>query len=145
MKLLIATFAACMAFALPAMSHAETPVVNPYGKFLEGEEVEVEMAQFAAKNADGLYDVLLKMTGAAAFKAGIDGKTLKYQAVHGGSGVDYQAKGKTRMIVRQAYGDSWSVMQVFLDGKTITLSEIKARSKEVQPLHLLTASKENEK
>ena len=121
------------------------PIVNPYGKLLEGDGVEVEMAQFATKNKDGLNDVLLKITGANAFNAGIDGKTLKYQAVHGGTGIDYQFEGKTRMIVRQPYGDSWSVIQVFLDGKTITLNEDKVQSKEVRPLHLLTASQSTDK
>ena len=121
------------------------PIVNPYGKFLEGDGVEVEMAQFATKNKDGLNDVLLKITGANAFNAGIDGTTLKYQAVHGGTGIDYQFEGKTRMIVRQPYGDSWSVIQVFLDGKTITLNEDKVRSKEIRPLHLLSASQSTNK
>jgi len=121
------------------------PIVNPYGKFLEGDGVEVEMAQFATKNKDGLNDVLLKITGANAFNAGIDGTTLKYQAVHGGTGIDYQFEGKTRMIVRQPYGDSWSVIQVFLDGKTITLNEDKVRSKEIRPLHLFLASQSTNK
>lgn len=124
---------------------ADTAVVNPYGKFFEGEEVEVEMAQFAEKNANGLYDVLLKMTGAAAFKEGIDGKTIRYQAVPGGTGVNYQINGKTRMMTRRANEDTWSTTQVFLDGKTITVSELKAQSKEVQPLHLLTAYKSEAK
>ncbi len=153
MKLFHSAFASTFAFivttamflAMPVAAFAETAVVNPYGKFLEGDEVEVEMAQFAARNTEGLYDVLLKMTGAAAFKAGIDGKTIKYQAVPGGTGVDYKVDGKVRMIARQPYGDSWSTMQVFLDGKTVTVSEVKARSKEVQPLHLLTEFKETGK
>jgi len=123
----------------------DPPIVNPYGKFLEGDGVEVEMAQFATKNKAGLNDVLLKITGANAFNAGIDGKTLKYQAVHGGTGVDYQFEGKTRMISRPRYGDSWPVFQVFLDGKTITLNEDKGRSKEIRPLHLLTASQSSDK
>lgn len=137
-KKILATF--CV-LVLPHAAMADTAaVVNPYGSFLQGDGVEVEMAQFATKNKDGLNDILLKITGAKAFNAGIDGKTLKYQAVHGGTGVDYQYEGKTRMIVRQPYGDSWSVIQVFLDGKTIDLSEDKPKSKEVNPLHLLTAS-----
>ncbi|MFZ6874331.1 hypothetical protein ACO0LF_19915 [Undibacterium sp. Di27W] len=122
---------------------AETVVMNPYGKYLEGEDVEVEVAQFAAKNTDGLYDVLLKMRGAAAFNAGIDGKTIKYRAVPGGSGVDYQVNGKTRMTMRQNNGASY--FQVFLDGRGISIAEVKARSQEVRPLHLLTASTESGK
>ena len=68
--------------------------VNPYGKFLAGDGVEVEMAEFAEKNSDGLYDVLLKMTGANAYKEGIDGKTVKCQAVHGGT-ADSQEMGRS--------------------------------------------------
>ena len=115
--------------------------VNPYGKFLAGDGVEVEMAEFAEKNSDGLYDVLLKMTGANAYKEGIDGKTVKCQAVHGGTGVDYKCGGTTRMILRNPYGDWWSIAQVFLDDKAIDVSVDKDKSKEVLPLHLLTASK----
>lgn len=141
MNILKMMFAALVVVVASSVTAADTaPVVNPYGKFLVGDGVEVEMAQFATKNKDGLNDVLLKISGANAFNDGIDGKTFKYQAVHGGTGVDYQHEGKTRMIVRQPYGDSWYLIQVFLDGKTISLHEDKARSKEVRPLHLLTAS-----
>lgn len=135
-------FVAALAVSLLSSSvFAEAPpVMNPYGKFLVGSGVEVEMAEFAVKNKDGLNDVLLKITGANAFKAGIDGKTLKYQAVHGGTGVDYKLGGIARLILRQPYGDSWSTIEVFLDGKNIGLYEDDNRSKEVNPLHLLTAS-----
>ena len=54
---------------------ADAAIVNPYGKFFIGDGVEVEMAEFVTKNEDGLKDVLLKMTGANAYNAGIDGKT----------------------------------------------------------------------
>lgn len=142
MKLYPFLFAAMTLFALP-QAHAGGPpaVVNPYGVFLEGDGVEIEMALYVDKNADGLRDVLLKITGPHAFNAGIDGKTFKYQAVPGGTGVDYQQAGKTRMIARNPWGNSWSLMEVFLDGKTITVQENKTKSKEVRPLHLLTASK----
>jgi hypothetical protein len=128
--------------SLTGAALAQAPVVNPYGQFFEGDGVEIEMAQLAKKNADGLYDVLLKFTGKRAFNAGIDGKTLTYVAVHGGTGIDYQLNGKTRMIVRNPYGNSWRVMEVFLDGDTVAVAENKEKSKEVRPLHLLTASKE---
>ncbi|MDD3183336.1 MAG: hypothetical protein PHD48_11120 [Alphaproteobacteria bacterium] len=129
---------------LPHLAMASTaPVMNPYGKFLSGNGLDVEMAQFAKKNKEGLYDVLLKMTGSEAFNAGIDGKTIKYEAVHGGTGIDYKLDGKTRMIVRNPFGDSWSIIQVFFGDKEISLGEDSARSKEVMPLHLLTAFKED--
>lgn len=128
--------------SLTGLVFSETPIVNPYGQFFEGDGVEIEMAQFAKRNADGLYDVLLRITGKRAFNAGIDGKTLKYVAVHGGTGIDYKLDGKNRMIVRNLYGNSWRVMEVFLDGDTVPVAENKQKSKEVRPLHLLTASTE---
>lgn len=142
-KIILTTVAV---FALQGAALSDTvPVLNPYGKFLEGDGVEIEMAQFVAKNKDGLNDVLIKMIGANAFSAGIDGKVLKYQAVPGSTGVDYRYEGSTRMAVRQPYSDSSSVMQVFLDGKTIKLNEDKDRSKKVRPLHLLTESQSTDK
>ena len=143
LKTLKTIFTTLVLLSMAGFAMAENLVVNPYGKYLEGEDVEIEMAQMAAKNADGLYDVLLKMRGAAAFNAGIDGKTIKYRAVPGGSGVDYQFNGKTRMTMRQNNGASY--FQVFLDGRGIAVSEIRIRSQEVRPLHLLTASTESGK
>ena len=135
-------FLAVLLISVAGTALAEDPtIVNPYGTFLEGDGVEVEMAQFKVKNKEGLYDVLLKISGANAFNAGIDGKTFKYHAVHGGTGIDYQRNGKNIMSVRQPYGNSWSTIEAYLDGKTISLTEDKRRSKEVLPLHLLTASK----
>ncbi len=120
--------------------HAEEtpPVVNPYGQFLYGDGVEVEVAQLVTKNQDGLNDVLLKITGRQAFNAGIDGKVMLYQAVPGGTGVDYKNNGKTRFLVRNPYGDSWGLMEIFLNGKTILVYENNNKSKEVRPLHLYT-------
>jgi hypothetical protein len=116
--------------------------VNPYGRFFVGEGVEVEMAEFTEKNKEGLRDVLLKVTGTNAFNAGIDGKTLRYQAVHGGTGIDYKRDGETRMLTRNPYGNWYSVMEVLVDGKTITVQEDVTHSKAVRPLNLLTASEE---
>lgn len=128
------------AFLSHALVHAqETETqVNPYGQFLYGDGVEVELAQLSRKNQDGLYDVLLKISGRQAYNAGIDGKVILYQAVHGGTGIDYKTKGKTRLIVRNPYGDSWGLMEVFLNGKTILVYENSNKSKEVRPLHLYT-------
>ena len=121
---------------------AEKVIVNPYGQFLEGDGIEVEMATFASKNADGLYDVLLKITGKHAFNAGIDGKTLKYTAVNAGGGVNYKRDGMSVLIMRNPYGSSWQLMEIYLDGKTISVGSNSQKAKEVQPLHLLTASQE---
>jgi hypothetical protein len=119
------------------------PIVNPYGRFYEGDGVEVEVAQFVAKNQHGLQDVLLKITGAHAFNDSIDGKTLKYQAIPGGNGINYQAAGKNRMMLRKGNDDALSVIHVFVDEKVISVSEDKARSKSVMPLHLLTEFQSN--
>jgi hypothetical protein len=136
-------FAACV--TIPGLAAAQAPVVNPYGQFLEGDGVEIEMAYFAAKNKDGLYDVLINMRGRKAFNAGIEGKTLKYTAVHGGSGINYQRNGKNIMSVRDSGGYSSGAMEVYLDGETIAVSENRGSSKQVMPLHLLTASNDKSK
>jgi hypothetical protein len=111
--------------------------LNPYGKFFTGDGVEVEMAQLAQKNKDGAYDVLLKISGANAFDAGIDGKTFRYSAAYGGDGFDYQRGGKTWFLVRRPSGGSWTIVEVFLNGKTIKLREDAAKSKQVMPTQLL--------
>ena len=131
------TFAA-LAFFCTLSAAQERPVVNPYGKFLKGDGVEVEMAHFAEKNENGLYDVILKTTGHQAFNEGIDGKALRYKATHGGNGINYLHDGKVVMTLRQPYGDSWSRIQVYLNKKYITLNEDDVKSKDVRPLHLLT-------
>jgi len=133
---LIICFFIFMNNSIQAQEISET--VNPYGQFLYGDGVEVEVAHLASKNQDGLNDVLLKITGRQAFNAGIDGKVMLYQAVPGGTGIDYKNKGKTRLLVRNPYGDSWGLMEIFLNGKTILVYENNNKSKEVRPLHLYT-------
>lgn len=118
----------------------DQPVVNPYGSAFEGEGVEIEMAQFVAKNKAGIRDVLLVMRGANAFNAGIDGKTLRYEAVPTANGVDYRRDGKTAMAVRNMVDGASGQIQVYLDGKTIPVGQDRSRSRDVQPLHLLTAA-----
>ena len=116
----------------PAKKSAPALPVNPYGKFLVGDGVEIEMVQVAQKNKSGNHDVLLKMSGANAFNAGVDGKTLRYVAVNGGDGFDYQRGDKTWFLVRRPSGGSWSIIEVFLNGKTIKLREDAEKSKTVQ-------------
>src|SRR5262245_48243396 len=89
---------------------AEVPVkefkVNPYGKHLTNGEgdLDIEMAIRDEKNGSQLNDVLLKITGAAAYAEGIDGKVFYYTAVPAGLGFDlkYEKDGKsfTRMLTR---------------------------------------------
>jgi len=139
MKKRVSRFVCGLLMAFSAVSWADTgAVLNPYGRALEGDGVEMEFAQFAKKNKDGLYDALIKMTGANAFAGGIDGATLRYEALPANSGINYRRNGQVVMTVRTV-GGGWSSQQVFLDGKTLAVHENKDRSKEVRPLHLLSA------
>lgn len=126
--------------ALSASVRADTgPVLNPYGRWLVGDGVEVEFAQYAKKNQHGLYDALIKMTGVNAFSGGVDGETLRYEASHGpNNGINYRRNGQVVLAVR-TNGGGWSTMQVFLDSKSISVFEDKDRSGSVRPLHLLSA------
>lgn len=139
------TLASALVFGLLSMNtHAANEAelaVNPYGKVYSGEGTTVEMAILKEKNADGLNDVLLKITGADAYDEGIDGKVLRYTAVHAGTGVNfnYSQGGKpyTRMVSRSAWG-SWTFFEVYLKDKTIHVALDEAASKESRPLHLVT-------
>lgn len=125
----------------PAAS-AVAPELNPYGKAFTGDGVTVEMAMFAQKNADGLYDVLLKMTGPEAFNEGLDGKVIKYVARPGGTGVDFvtQVDGRdyVRMLSRQSWG-SWTFFEVYLGNKSLKVYQDEKASKAVKPAELLAA------
>jgi len=133
-----AVWSLCISGAALAADRA--PEMIPYGTAYKGNGVEIEMAEFAEKNKNGLNDVLLKIVGQAAFKEGIDGKVIRYTAVHGGTGIDYQVNGNNRMIVRNPYGNSWALVEVYLDGKTIYVRADASASKQVRPLHLLAES-----
>ena len=111
--------------------------LNPYGKLLVGDGVEIELAQLAQKNKDGGYDVLMKMTGSRAFEGGIDGKTFRYSAVPAGLGFDHRRADRNWLTLRQLSGGSWSIMETYLGGKTIKLREDPERSKAVKPAQLL--------
>jgi hypothetical protein len=113
--------------------------MNPYGSLFVGTDVVIEMAQFEEVNEVGLHDVLLKISGPLAYVDGIDGQVLRYQATHGGSGVDYSRNGEIRMSSRSPYDNSWTQTQVFLSTSSIDVGKDTTRSKEVHPLHLLTA------
>ncbi len=131
----------------PAVNEAvdAKSVVSPYGFKFVSEDMEVEMATFTEKNADGLNDVLLKITGPAAYEEGIDQKVIRYTAVPAGTGVDFTYKKDgadfTRMLSRQQWG-SWSFFELYLNNKTFKVYKNAEKSKEVKPLHLLTAYKQ---
>lgn len=67
-------------------------VLSKYGKVYESREnqLRVEFVPFKQKNAKGLQDVLIKISGPAAETRGIDGKIIKHRAVHAGTGVNFQ-------------------------------------------------------
>ena len=123
--------------------------VNPYGKIFTDREgdITIEMALREDKNSEGLNDVLLKITGAAAHSEGIDGKTMYYGAVAAGTGSNFtymkDGQEKVRMITRDSWG-SWKNFEVYVDGKTFHVYGDEKKSKEVRPLHLLTAYKKGE-
>ena len=129
---------------------ADDSVVNPYGKAFVGEGVEIEMALFSKKNKAGLQDVLLKITGGPAHDEGIDGKVIKYTTEPAGTGVNFnfpgnaKEKGYTRMISRASWGD-WSFFEVYIGDKTYSVYLDEAKSKDVRPLHLLTAYNKDNK
>lgn len=136
-------FIAASAWAQNEATKAPGLKVNPYGKFFTDadHDLEVEMAIIEGKNADGLQDVLLKITGAAAYTEGIDGKVLRYRAVPAGTGTNfvYVENGKplTRLTAREGTYEiivADQTFKVFADGN---------KAKEVRPLHLLTAYKKS--
>lgn len=138
-------FAIILAVSSNAVLAADQVVMNPYGTLLSSSTLEVELAQFAQKNKDGLYDVLMKIRGSSAFIEGIDGKTIKYQAVPAAGGVDYVSNGVVRMTLRQPMGDTWSVMEVMLAGKRVPVRLQSGMSQDIQPLHMLTEFESNKK
>ncbi len=115
--------------------------VNPYGKVYQGDGLTVEMVIFDYKNADGLSDVLLKITGGPAYTEGIDKKVIRYRAEPAGTGTDfkYQKEGKeyTRMLTRETWG-SWSFFEVFLDNKTFKVYLDDKGSKELKTAQLFS-------
>jgi hypothetical protein len=131
--------------------------VEPYGKVYVGPasrdselaliviqkatpSVVAEMAVLKKKNEHGLSDVLLRIRGALADRAGIDGKTLRYKAVPGGTGCDFtfrsSGREKTRMATR--VNGSQTQIQMFFGKETIDVLPDLARSEESRPLALLT-------
>jgi hypothetical protein len=101
----------------PAVPCEPANKVSPYGKVYDGNGVTVEMATFVDKNSAGQNDVLLRIQGAPAFEAGIDGKVIRYFTKPGyGGGTDftYKENGQepVRMILRTSHeGDH---VRVFL-------------------------------
>lgn len=122
----------------------DKPIVNPYGKYLEGDGLKIEIATYLEKNKDGLNDMLVKVTGAAAYEAGIDGKTLRYTAVPAGTGYNLQRNDRNLMSVRSSYG-RWQQIEVYLAGRTYHVAANDSAAGMVMPLHLLTAYEQEKK
>lgn len=133
-----------LSFQTTQLSAAEKAEINPYGQMLIGDGVSVEIATFAEKNKDGLYDVLMKITGGPAFEAGIDGKVIKYTAEPAGTGYNLKFGDRNRISVRSPWG-AWTQVELYLNGKTHYLAKDSVQSSNVRPLHLLTEFKESNK
>src|ERR1700753_3500414 len=90
MKSVIATLAfLCVSLCMTA-ARADEIKLSPYGKVFVGDQgLVVEIATFDAKNKDGLYDALIRITGSASHDAGIDGVVILHTAIHAGTGVDF--------------------------------------------------------
>ncbi|MGI9302625.1 MAG: hypothetical protein ACR2RB_07960 [Gammaproteobacteria bacterium] len=93
------------------------------------------------KNEDRLKDILVKVTGQAAYEAGIDNKVIRYRASHGGNGVDYRYKKEdkwlTRLTTRKNWG--WQQFEIYFGRDSYTLRVDNLQSRDVRPVHLWTA------
>lgn len=126
----------------PAYAQTEKPIVNPYGQFLAGDGLKLEIATYLEKNQHGMNDMLVKITGAAAYEAGIDGKTLRYSAEPAGTGYNLKRDGRNLMSVRSPYG-RWQQIEVYLAGRTYQVTPREEMAERVMPLHLLTDYRQN--
>lgn len=129
------------------LSPGPDKTVNPYGKFFGGEGLEIEMATFEEKNADGLRDVLVRMKGADPYSDKIDGKVLRLVAVPGGSGIDYKYTNdknevRVRMTMRKRWGDN-EFYEAHFGQKSVRVSRHERRAREVKPAELLSAFQTN--
>lgn len=126
----------------PAYAQTDKPIVNPYGQFLAGDGLKLEIATYLEKNQHGMNDMLVKITGAAAYEAGIDGKTLRYSAEPAGTGYNLKRDGRNLMSVRSPYG-RWQQIEVYLAGRTYQVAPREEMAERVMPLHLLTDYRQN--
>jgi hypothetical protein len=132
--------AAAIAFATAVApvyaQQKEKAVVNPYGQYLAGDGLKIEIATYLEKNQHGLNDMLVKVTGAGAYEAGIDGKTLRYAAEPMGTGYVLKRDGRNLLAVRSPYG-RWQQIEMYLAGRTYQVIAYENMADAVQPLHLL--------
>ena len=126
----------------PAYAQTDKPIVNPYGQYLAGDGLKIEIAIYLEKNQHGMNDMLVKITGAAAYDAGIDGKTLRYSAEPAGTGYNLKRDGRNLMSVRSPYG-RWQQIEVYLAGRTYQVTPREEMAERVMPLHLLTDYRQN--
>jgi hypothetical protein len=143
-RLLVMAALLGLSFATPAHAADQAEVI-PYGHYLSGEGgLVVHMAELAAKNADGLHDALIKITGPQAYKAGIDGKTIRCRAERFGTGVAYvKPTGGYLMSSHKNSWGGWTDSEVYLGGKDgIDVFEEEKHNKDVSPLKLLEESKQ---
>ena len=137
------SFLLSLALGAAALAHAADEIkVNPYGKFFSGDGLEVEFAQVMGENKAGLKDALVRIKGAEAFDAGVDGQVVYLTAANGGRGVDYQFKNedgdtRNRMSMRKTGYDNGESWEVYFGMKTIKLKYDEKKSKDVKPADML--------
>jgi hypothetical protein len=141
MKTLIGSLAFLCLSLCVTVAHADDLKLSPYGKVFVGDGgLTVEIATVDAKNADGLHDALIRITGSAAHDAGIDGTVALHVAIPAGTGFDYVDKSKDvhRMSSRNAWG-SWDFFEVHLGGKSYDVAFSEKKSKDLKVGDLLKA------
>jgi hypothetical protein len=129
-------------FLLTGLAQAGHIDVSPYGTVLTGDGLTVEMAPLTQVNKDGLHDVLMRIKGAPAVEAGIDGKVLLYTAAHGGTGIDFQferdGEMHNRMSSRNPWGD-WTTVEVYFGSNTYHVENREALSRDLKTKDLASA------
>lgn len=124
-----------------SMVLAKDMSVSPYGKLFVGEGITVQLATIEGEKENGLNDVLVRITGPEANKAGIDGKILLLTTERGGNGIDFKytdsGEVRNRMSSRSAWG-VWEILEVYFGTKTIKTFYKDKDTKSFKPKTLLT-------
>lgn len=137
MKKIIALFTLVLSGFLTAAVSAEANV-NPYGALLIGDGIKVEMAKLSDKNEHGLNDVVVRLSGEAAYDAGYDGKYFLLKAVPAGTGFDLRLPNGDNMMGNRQRGGwfgSWTSLDIYLGTKSIALMKVEGESINGQHLY----------
>lgn len=91
------------------VSHASD--LSNYGKVFVSRDGQttLEIVPFKVKNAKGLQDALIRVRGPIAESEGIDGKIIRHQAIHAGTGMNFQyySNERKKWLNRMGSRDSW--------------------------------------